>query len=70
MIRSRAITAALGSIDVRASEAEGKNVTWSDAEYAHVGLQTQYLKLKSCRKKLLKIWTLPGFYENPGVGQI
>ena len=29
------------------SEAEGKNVTWSDGEYAHVGLQTQYLKLKS-----------------------
>ena len=28
---------------------KGKNVTWSDGEYAHVGLQTQYLKLKSLR---------------------
>ena len=32
------------------SEAEGKNVTWSDGEYAHVGLQTQYLKLKSLQR--------------------
>ena len=32
------------------SEAEGKNVTWSDAQYAHVGLQTQYLKLKSLQR--------------------
>ena len=29
---------------------DGLNVTWSDAEYAHVGLQTQYLKLKSFQR--------------------
>ena len=36
------------------SEAEGKNVTWSDGEYAHVGLQTQYLKLKSLHYSVKK----------------
>lgn len=29
---------------------EGKNVTWSNDEYAHVGLRAQYLRLKSLQR--------------------
>ena len=32
------------------TKGDGLNVTWSDAEYAHVGLQTQYLRLKSFQR--------------------
>ena len=32
------------------SDATNKNVTWSNDEYAHVGLQHQYLRLKSLQR--------------------
>jgi len=33
-----------------ASDGQNKNVTWSDDEYGHLGLQAQYLKLKSFQR--------------------